>query len=117
MNKKITRGNARTKSPAQFAKALQVIVSRTDQKLVNRQLIAQILGVNDTADTGDLIPARQAAQQLGCSPKTLANRRVGSSKDLPFVKHGSRVLYRQSDITAFIEGNVRLSTSDTGGAE
>lgn len=49
---------------------------------------------------------KQAAAQLGNNTGTLANWRASKKMDLPYVKVGKLVRYRQSDIDAFIERNV-----------
>ena len=49
-----------------------------------------------------LLTQDEAARLLGVSPRTLATWRCLGRYNLPYVKIGSRVLYRPEDIQAFI---------------
>lgn len=49
---------------------------------------------------------REAAEYLGVAPQTLAVWASTKRYDLPMVKIGRHVKYRQSDLDAFIERNV-----------
>lgn len=51
-----------------------------------------------------------AANYLGLAKRTLDNWRV-SGCGPQFIKIGRRVVYRQSDLDAFLEGGKRTSTS------
>ncbi|TVO60557.1 helix-turn-helix domain-containing protein [Denitromonas ohlonensis] len=53
-----------------------------------------------------LISRDDAAAALGIRPQTLACWACNGRYDLPFVKIGRRVMYRLSDIEAFIEANL-----------
>lgn len=53
----------------------------------------------------ELIDEREAARRLGLSVATLRRRRLFRQPPA-WVKLGSRVLYRQTDLAAFIEANV-----------
>jgi len=53
-----------------------------------------------------LLTPSQAAQQLITDTGTLANWRYSKRVDLPFVKVGRLVRYRQSDVDAFINRNL-----------
>lgn len=53
------------------------------------------------------------AEYLGVSINTLRKWRW-EGKGPKFIKLGSRVAYRVSDVEAFLEAQARLSTSDTG---
>lgn len=53
------------------------------------------------ADT--TITPQQVAQQLGISNRTLANWRSTGYPNLPYLKLGRCVRYRQSDIDAFLK--------------
>lgn len=57
-----------------------------------------------------VLSAKAAAEALGVSAKTLANWRV-SGIGPKFVKLGSRVLYRQVHLNAFLEERTVSSTS------
>jgi len=48
---------------------------------------------------------REAADYLGVSPQTLAVWACTKRYDLPMIKIGRHVKYRQSDLDAFIERN------------
>jgi excisionase family DNA binding protein len=53
---------------------------------------------------------KQAAVYLGLSEGTLAVWASTGRYQLPFVKVGRKVFYRQSDLDAFIESNVVTQT-------
>ena len=67
------------------------------------------------ADPGDrLLTQRQLAERWSVSQKKLeADRMKGCG--CPYVKLGSAVRFRLSDVLAFEEANLRRSTSDKGG--
>jgi predicted DNA-binding transcriptional regulator AlpA len=54
-----------------------------------------------------------AAKLLGLSASTLEKYRIDGSGP-KFVRLGRAIRYRPSDLNAFLEDNVRISTSDTG---
>ncbi|NCP11695.1 MAG: helix-turn-helix domain-containing protein [Sphingomonadales bacterium] len=62
-----------------------------------------------------LLDTKATADRLGLKPCTLEGWRV-TGEGPQFVKLGRRVVYRPADIDAWIEGQVRRSTSDTGAA-
>ncbi|MDE5178896.1 helix-turn-helix domain-containing protein [Vibrio fluvialis] len=53
---------------------------------------------------------KQAAVYLGLSEGTLAVWASTGRYQLPFVKVGRKVFYRQSDLDAFVESNVLTQT-------
>jgi len=55
------------------------------------------------ATIGPLVSPEQAAKYLGTTPGTLAVWRCNRRYDLPYVKVGKSVRYRQSDLERFIE--------------
>lgn len=58
-----------------------------------------------------LLNEDRAAEILGVSVRTLQRQRVRG--DGPrYVKIGKRVLYREEDLQAYIEGSTRQSTSE-----
>lgn len=57
-----------------------------------------------------LLDTPRAAAYLGLSPHTLATIRVRGGGP-PFVKLGRRVMYRASDLEAFIEARVVANTA------
>lgn len=57
-----------------------------------------------------VLSAKAAAEVLGMSAKTLANWRV-SGAGPKFIKLGSRVLYRQAHLEAFLDERTVSSTS------
>jgi hypothetical protein len=67
----------------------------------------------DRQQADSLVTPATAANRLGLSPATLANWRVSGTSGLPFVRVGSRIFYRQTDIDAFIRANLKTSTSHT----
>ena len=54
---------------------------------------------------------------LGLSVRTLQQKRVHGSEDLPYVKLGRSVRYRASDLVAFVEANVVRSTKEADRCE
>jgi excisionase family DNA binding protein len=53
--------------------------------------------------TSDLLTAEEAAAYLGVRPQTLAVWRLNRRYPLPFIKVGSKVRYRRSDLERFLE--------------
>lgn len=63
-----------------------------------------------------LLTTKEAARYLGVSKAFLERDRWAGAR-IPFIKVGSRaVRYRQSDLDAFLDRQVRQSTSDMGRA-
>lgn len=63
-----------------------------------------------------LLTTTEAASYLGVSKAFLERDRWAGAR-IPFIKVGSRaVRYRLSDLDAFLDRQVRQSTSDTGRA-
>lgn len=60
-----------------------------------------------------LYPASRVSEILCIAPATLRKWRW-EGKGPRFIKVGRKVAYRESDITDFIEAQVRISTSDMG---
>lgn len=61
-----------------------------------------------------LLTTTEAASYLGVSKAFLERDRWAGAR-IPFIKVGSRaVRYRLSDLDAFLDRQVRQSTSDTG---
>lgn len=56
-------------------------------------------------ETSDLLTDKEAAQFLRLSPLTLW--RMRKRGELPFVRLASKLLYRRTDLIAFIERNQR----------
>lgn len=54
--------------------------------------------------TRDLLTEKEAAQELTVSPSLLRKWRMERTT-LPFIRLGRRVVYRRSDIEAFIQKN------------
>lgn len=64
----------------------------------------------------NLLTTKEAAKYLGVSKAFLERDRWAGAR-IPFVKVGSRaVRYRPNDLTAYLDSQVRRSTSDRGGA-
>lgn len=62
-----------------------------------------------------ILTTQEAAQYLNVSKAFLERDRWAGAR-IPFIKVGSRaVRYRQSDLDAYLDGQVRKSTSDQGG--
>jgi len=62
-----------------------------------------------------LIDEKALAIRWGISTRTLQNKRVAGN-GVPFVKISSSVRYRMSDVIAFENAAMRLSTSDSSDA-
>lgn len=72
-------------------------------------------GFEDRLGSDQLLSPAEVAKAIGLSEKTLANWRCSGTAPLPFVRSGSRIRYRTSDVLAFLNANHRSSTSDNGG--
>lgn len=64
-----------------------------------------------------LLKPAEAAKAIGLSKKTLASWRSSGLNDLKHVRIGSRILYRQCDVEAFVQSRIRQSTSDQAGCD
>lgn len=53
-----------------------------------------------------LLASKEAARFLHIAPQTLAQWRMTRRVDIPFVRIGRRVMYRRSDLVAFIAANL-----------
>jgi predicted DNA-binding transcriptional regulator AlpA len=58
-----------------------------------------------------LLNQKQAARVLGISVRTLERHRVAGTGPR-WARLGRLVRYRQSDLTAWVDGNLRSSTSE-----
>lgn len=56
-------------------------------------------------ENDDLLSPREAAAMLHMAPATLAIWRCRKRYPLPYVKVGRKVLYRRSDLNAFLARN------------
>jgi hypothetical protein len=61
-----------------------------------------------------LLTAREAAAYLRLAPVTLAKLRVAGGDSPGFFKVGSRVMYDQAELDAWLDARRRRSTSDPG---
>lgn len=55
-------------------------------------------------DHDELLTVEEAAEELEVSTRTLASWRNSGTHELPYLKIGRDVRYRQSDIDAFLDG-------------
>jgi len=62
-----------------------------------------------------LLTQEQVAHRLGLKPATLQIWRVTGRYNLPFVKCGRLVRYREEDVRAFIDRRTREHTSSASG--
>jgi hypothetical protein len=60
-----------------------------------------------------LVDQKQASQLLGLSPRTLEAWCLTGGGPV-YIKAGRRVLYRRSDLGAWLDAHTRHSTSDPG---
>jgi len=58
------------------------------------------------------ISPEEAAERLGVRPSTLANWRYRGGGP-PYIKVGGRVRYRLAELGDWLDGQARLSTSDS----
>ncbi len=65
-----------------------------------------------TGTANALLTEDEAAALLKVQPATLATWRVRGRPNLPFVRVGRCVRYRRQDLIAFINRQVRQSTSE-----
>lgn len=82
---------------------------------------AQIGGFSPIAEDGGngahaLLTRLEAASYLRIQPQTLANWAVSRTQRLPYVKVGRRVMYRLSDLAAFVMANRHGNEAVMGGA-
>lgn len=61
--------------------------------------------------TFDLMTPAETAEAIGIKKNTLAVWRCTGRHGLPFVKVGTRVAYRRSDVQAWLDGNIRTQTA------
>ncbi|MFP5306848.1 MAG: helix-turn-helix domain-containing protein [Gammaproteobacteria bacterium] len=67
-----------------------------------------------TSSPSALLTQDQVAQRLGIKPATLQIWRVTGRYNLPFVKCGRLVRYREEDVRAFIDRRTREHTGCVG---
>ena len=63
------------------------------------------------ANIDELLTTREAARLCGLAASTLAKIRCMSNSGCPYVKLGSKVLYRRGDLESWIAGRLTSSTS------
>jgi hypothetical protein len=62
-----------------------------------------------------LLTQKSAAKLLAVSPRTLERHRITGTGPR-YVRLGRLIRYREEDLVAFVDGNLRGSTSDEGRA-
>lgn len=96
-----------------LAQALVNIANVLDAQL-NGTVLSDVLRSRLPPDqTQTVLGTSDAAKYLGVAPKTLAMWRWRGVGGPVYLKHGSKVVYRRSDLSAFLQGAERASTSDT----
>ncbi|WDI30544.1 helix-turn-helix domain-containing protein [Hyphococcus flavus] len=68
--------------------------------------------MNLASEYPSLLNTEQAARYLGVSASFLAKARVNGSPSIPFTRIGVAVRYRKSDLDAFIDENMKTTTSE-----
>jgi excisionase family DNA binding protein len=58
-------------------------------------------------ENNELLTPRETAKVLRVSPSTLAIWRCRKRYPLPYVKVGTKVVYRRTDVEAFLEANLQ----------
>ncbi|MBB1249134.1 helix-turn-helix domain-containing protein [Rhizobium sp. G21] len=106
------RGKASLRRRQKVVQALLRIASSLDLELDDPVLTDVLISrlPNGTAEQV-VFGANDAAKYLGVAPKTLAMWRWKGTGGPPFQKHGSKVVYRRSDLTSFLQATQRTSTS------
>lgn len=66
---------------------------------------------NNHQASSEMLTPSALANKLQLNEKTLANWRCTGKYRLPFIKVGNRVLYRQTDVDAWLESRTHLQTS------
>lgn len=61
-------------------------------------------------NSNDLLTDKGAAQYLGLAGGTLAVWRSSGRYQIPFIKIGTRVRYRRSDLDAWLESRTQKAT-------
>ena len=65
----------------------------------------------------ELLDTNKASKVLGVKSKSLANsRHTGTGMEIPFIKLGSLVRYKLSDLLNYIESNTYSHTGEIKGA-
>jgi hypothetical protein len=117
--RKSHRGHSSINRAFADAELLKFVATLAEKKLVNvsslfKQPDAIAPNPSKKGIPGSLLNASDAASFLDLNPKTLANWRV-SGAGPRFSKIGGRVVYKKSNLRAFVSANLRQSTSDKGG--
>ena len=72
--------------------------------------------LNTKQASNGLLDTKQASDFLGVNDKSLANSRyTGTGIQIPYIKMGKIVRYRQSDLEAYIENNTFTHTGEARG--
>jgi predicted DNA-binding transcriptional regulator AlpA len=72
--------------------------------------------LNTEQESGGLLDTKKASDYLGVNDKSLANSRyTGTGMQIPYIKMGKIVRYRQSDLDAYIESNTFNHTGEVKG--
>ncbi|MDP5131160.1 MAG: helix-turn-helix domain-containing protein [Paraglaciecola sp.] len=66
--------------------------------------------MNTTTPTSTLLTPLQVAERLGVTTGTLAVWRCNGTTQIPYVKIGRVVRYRERDIVAFLDGQTHMHT-------
>jgi hypothetical protein len=80
-------------------------------ELLTHAEVAEFLRRAELTASHELLTETEAAEFLRQKVKTLQGRRV-TGGGVPFVKIGRTVRYRRSDLIAYINANVRTSTTE-----
>ena len=97
---------------AKILAAVSVILKPiADREDLTSQQISSALGFTSPEEIPELVTAKHAAQMLRCTEKTLANKRVLGTSNLPFLKLAGRVFYKHRDIVKELSIKTFSSTS------
>jgi hypothetical protein len=84
--------------------------------------ISAVGQVNDT-DVGlkwelpPLLSSKEAARKIKIAPQTLNSWRSSRRVEIPYIKVGRKVLYRQSDISDFLTSSTHGTASQIAGVQ
>ena len=86
------RASRKTPAPLQTPATLKRPTTATTEGLV-------------ASNPSPLVNRKNAARQFGIEVQTLASWAYKGSPELPYIKVGRKVMYRQSDLDAFVNAN------------
>lgn len=74
---------------------------------------ASAIGASKGNEIDSLLSGKSAARVINVTSQTMAQWRSNRRVEIPFVRVGGRVMYRRSDLDAFIAGNTHGARQNT----